>query len=181
VSERTLVGHAHAFLGVAEEHVAAAQDKTIDGAVDGMMAVIALQNAVVGAAKVLGKEHPQVVKCLSTVADLKNMRDMFMHFDDYALGTGRMQRSNAGAEGSFGWQAFWNSPATLVILVRGRGELMPTQCSIELDHALLAVAALVRAAVESIHIVASPLLERLASAGGAPDQHLTDVSTAKHR
>lgn len=181
MSRLSLVGHAHAFLGAAEEHVAAAERKDVDGVVDGMMAVIAMQNAVVGASKVLGAQDPSVLTCLSAVPDLKSVRDMITHFDDYASGAGRLQRSSEGSGGPFGWQPFWNSPATLLILVRKRGEQLPTEYSVELRGALLTVAALVRAAVVSIALGTSPLLERLAPAAGGEESPIANARTTEAR
>lgn len=84
MSKRRLLSYSHAFLVAANEHAAAARGRGVDGEVDGMMCVIALQNAVVGATKLLGN-HPAGEEFLTRTQDLKNVRDdMVTHFDDYA-------------------------------------------------------------------------------------------------
>jgi hypothetical protein len=161
VSKRTLLSYSHAFLIAADEHAAAAKKKGLDGEVDGMMCAIALQNAVVGATRLLGKNHAAVEKCLAETRDLKNVRDMLTHFDDYALGTGNLQRSLDGSDGAFGWMPMWNSPETILILTRRKGEEMATQYEVAIHDALKAVAVLVGVAAASLNVGPSALVERL--------------------
>ncbi len=165
MSKRTLLSYSHAFLVAANEHAAAAKEKGVDGEVDGMMCAIALQNAVVGATKLLGKNHPAVEECLTRTQDLKNVRDMVTHFDDYALGTGKLQQSVDGSDGSFGWMPMWNSPETILILTRRKGEHVATHYEVAIHDVLRAVAVLVRTAADSLNVEPSTLLERLTAAG----------------
>ena len=109
-----LPGYTHDFLTVAEQHVAAAQAKGVDGEVDAMIAIIALQNAVVGATKILGRGHPAVKACLSELPDLKDVRDMLTHFDEYVVGGGRLQAP---------------SPVVTAPLVGCRCGTLPAPCS----------------------------------------------------
>lgn len=161
VSKSTLMGYSHAFLVAADEHAAAAKERGVDGEVDGMMCVIALQNAVVGATKLLGRNHPAVKDCRVKTRDLKNVRDMVTHFDDYALGTGNLQKSLDGSDGPFGWMPMWNSPETILILTRRKGEEMATSYEVAIHDALKAVAVLVGAAAASLNAKPSALVERL--------------------
>lgn len=161
MSKRTLLGYSHAFLVAADQHAAAAKEKGVDGEVDGMMCAIALQNAVVGATKLLGKNHRAVKECLAKTRDLKNVRDMVTHFDDYALGTGNLQKSLDGSDGAFGWMPMWNSPETLLILTRRKGEEMATRYEVAIHDALKAVAVLVGAAAASLNVGPSALVARL--------------------
>lgn len=155
------MGYSHAFLVAADAHASSAKEKGPDGEVDGMMCVIALQNAVVGATKVLGTDHPAVHSCLSEVRDLKNVRDMLTHFDAYAMGTGNLQKSLDGADGPFGWLPMWNSPETILILTRRKGGAEATQYEVPIHKALRSVAALVAATANSMSMQPSLLLERL--------------------
>jgi hypothetical protein len=51
--QQQFLSYAHAFLVAADGHAAAAKEKGIDGEVDGMMCIIALQNSAVGAIRTL--------------------------------------------------------------------------------------------------------------------------------
>lgn len=164
MSKRTLMGYSHAFLEAAEAHASLAKEKGIDGEVDGMMSVIALQNAVVGATKILGQDHPAVRICRDQVRDLKNVRDMITHFDAYAMGAGNLQKSLDGADGPFGWMPMWNTPETILILTRRRGEREATHYEVPIHQAVRSVAVLVAAAADSLHLRPSPLPERLIGA-----------------
>ena len=164
MSKKTLLGYSHAFLVAADGHAAAAREKGVDGEVDGMMCAIALQNAVVGATKLLGKDHPAVKECLAKTPDLKNVRDMVTHFDDYALGTGNLQKSLDGSAGPFGWMPIWTSPETILVLTRRKGEEMATHYEVAIHDALRAVAVLVSAAAASLKVPSSALVERLTAA-----------------
>lgn len=161
VSKKQLVGYSHAFLVAAEAHAGRAKEKGVDGEVDGMMCIIAMQNAVVGATKVLGKGHPAVVACLSEVRDLRDARDMLTHFDEYASGTGKLQKSVDGTDGPFGWMPMWNSDETLLIVTRRKGADHATHYEVSIHTALRSVAALVASAVDSMGMQRSPLLEEL--------------------
>lgn len=165
MSKRTLLGYSHAFLVAADEHAAAAKEKGVGGEVDGMMCAIALQNAVVGATKLLGKHHPAVKECLARTRDLKKVRDMVSHFDDYALGTGKLQKSLNGSDGPFGWMPMWNSPENILILTRRKGEEMATHYEVAIHDALKAVAVLVGTAAESLNVEPSALWKRLTATG----------------
>jgi len=164
VSKRILLGYSHAFLVAADAHASRAREKGVDGEVDGMMCIIAMQNAVVGATKVLGKGHQAVSTCLSEVKDLKHVRDMLTHFGEYTAGTGKLQQSLDGVDGPYGWMPMWNSNETLLILTRRRGEEQATHYEVSIHKALRSVAALVAAAVDSMNVERSPLLERLTAA-----------------
>jgi hypothetical protein len=161
VSKTTLMGYSHAFLVAADEHATTAKEKGLDGEVDGMMCVIALQNAVVGATKVLGKDHAAVKACEDEAKDLKNVRDMLTHFDDYAMGTGNLQKSLDGVDGPFGWMPMWNSPETILILTRRQGEDEATHYEVPIHKALKSVAVLVAAAADSLNMTPSSILEKL--------------------
>ena len=124
MSKRTLLAYTHAFLAAAAEHAAAANQKGVDGEVEGMMCAIALQNAAMGATKLLGKNHPAVKECLAETQDLRDVRDMLTHFDDYAMGTGNLQKSLDGGGGPYGWIPMWHSPETIFILTRRKGGRM---------------------------------------------------------
>ena len=163
MSVRTLLGYSHAFLVAADGHASAARGRDVDGEVDGMMCVIALQNAVVGATRLLGRDHPAVAECLRRAPDLKNVRDMVTHFDEYATGTGRLQRSTDGSDGPFGWTPMWSSPETLLLLTRRKGQSDATHYEVAVHDALRAVAAIVFAAAESQGVEPGPVLRRLAA------------------
>lgn len=164
VSKKMLLGYSHAFLVAADRHAEAAKEKSVDGEVDGMMCIIAMQNAVVGATKVLGEDHPAVIACLKEVGDLKAVRDMLTHFDEYTQGTGRLQRSPNGKDGPYGWMPMWNSNETVLILTRRRGEEETTYYQVSIHRTLRSVGALVAAAADSLNVKHSPLLERLTAA-----------------
>lgn len=159
-----LLSYSHAFLVAAAEHAAAAKQEGVDGEVDGMMCAIALQNAVVGATRLLGRSHPAVTACLAETRDLKDVRDMLTHFDDYALGTGTLQKSLSEGDGAYGWMPVWNSPETLVILARRAGEDDATHYDVAIHDALRSVAVLIGAAAASLNAGPSALVERLTAA-----------------
>ena len=164
MSKTTLLGYSHAFLVAAEAHASMAKQKGADGEVHGMMCVIALQNAVVGATKILGHDHAAVRACLDEVKDLKNIRDMLTHFDEYASGTGRLQRSVDGVDGPYGWMPMWNSPETILMLTRRKGQELPTYYEVSIHPALKSVAVLVAAANTSLNRKPSPFLDKLSGA-----------------
>jgi hypothetical protein len=128
------------------------------------MCVIALQNAVVGATKIVGTDHAAVKACLDEVTDLKNVRDMLTHFDGYAIGAGNLQKSVSGSDGPFGWMPMWNSPETIVILTRRKGDAEATYYEVPIGDALRSVALLVAAAAASLKWKPSALLEKLIGA-----------------
>jgi len=161
MSDKILLSYSHAFLVAADQHATAAKAANIDGQVDGMMCVIAAQNAVAGATRLLGEHHPAVEVCLKQVPDLKAVRDMFTHFDEYALGTGRLQKPAPGTDGPFGWWPMWNSNETILILARRRGEEEATHYQVPIHTALVAAAGVVAAAASSLGLEPSPLLQRL--------------------
>lgn len=161
MSKKTVLGYSHAFLVAADAHATQAKARGVEGEVDGMMCVIALQNSVVGATKVLGRGHPAVQKCLAEVKDLKDVRDMLTHFDDYATGRGNLQESLDRSKGPFGWMPMWNSDETIRILTRRMGEKEATIYEVQIHRALKAVAVLVSTAAHSMNAKPSPLLERL--------------------
>lgn len=163
VSKSTMVGYSHAFLVAADAHADAAKASGVDGEVDGMMCVIALQNAAAGAIKVLGKGDPAVKAYLAQSQHLKEVRGMFTHFDEYALGTGRLQKSLDGATGPFGWMVMWNSDETFLILNRRNGQVLPIKYEVNIHSALTAVAVLVAAAAVKVNKTPSPLLVKLTS------------------
>lgn len=156
-----LMSYSHAFLVAANAHATAAKQKGLDGEVDGMMCVIALQNAAAGATKILGSNHVAVKSAVAEAKDLKNVRDMLTHFDAYAMGTGNLQKPLEGVDGPFGWWPMWNSNETILILTRRRGEEGATHYEVPIHKALRSVAGLVLAAVMSLGMESSELLERL--------------------
>ena len=166
MSEKALMSYSHAFLLAADRHATAAKMASVDGQVDGMMCVIALQNAFAGATKLLGADHPAVKDCLVQARDLKDLRDMLTHFDDYALGTGRLQKPTSGTDGPFGWMPMWNSNETIAILTRRRGEKEATYYEVSIHEALRAVGGVVAAAASSLGLEPSPLRQRLTAADG---------------
>ena len=170
MSEKTLLSYSHAFLVAADRHATAAKAADIDGQVDGMMCVIALQSAVAGAMKLLGENHPAVQACLAQTRDLKDVRDMLTHFDEYAVGAGRLQRPAAGTDGPFGWMPMWNSNETILILARRRGEKEATHYEVPIHEALVAVESAVAAAASSLGVEASPLVQRLTATIGQDDR-----------
>ncbi|MGY1844434.1 hypothetical protein [Modestobacter sp. SYSU DS0875] len=161
MSKSTLVAYSHAFLVAADAHATAAKAAGVDGEVDGMMCVIALQNAVAGAIKFLGKDDPAVKAYFEQSQDLKDVRDMFTHFDEYALGKGKLQKSLDGTGGPFGWMPMWNTDETFLILNRRKGETLPTEYRVNIHSALKSVAALVAAAAAKMNKTPSALLIRL--------------------
>lgn len=161
MSKPTLVGYSHAFLVAADAHANAAKEAGVDGEVDGMMCVIALQNAVAGATEVLGRDNPAAKAYFAQSQDLKEVRDMFTHFDEYALGNGNLQKSLDGATGPFGWMPMWNSDETFLILNRRKGETLPTEYTVNIHSALKAVALLVAAAAAKVNKTPSALLLKL--------------------
>lgn len=156
-----MMGYAHSFLMAADEHATAAKEKGLDGEVDGMMCVIALQNAVVGATKVLGEDHAAVKACKDEAKDLKDVRDMLTHFNEYAIGVGKLQRSLDGVDGASAWMPMWNSPETILILTRRKGEEEATAYEVPIHRTLRSVAVLVAAAADSLNMKPSSLLRRL--------------------
>lgn len=164
VSRKMMLGYAHAFLVAADAHAARAKEAGVDGEVEGMMCIIALQNAVAGASRILGKGDQAVQKCLHDVRDLKDVRDMLTHFDEYTSGTGKLQKSPEGTDGPFGWMPMWNSDETMLILTRRRGEEQASHYEVPIHKALRSVAALVAAAADSMNVKHTPLLERLTAA-----------------
>lgn len=161
MSSRLLMSYTHDFLVAADAHATAATQKGVDGEVDGMMCVIALQNAVVGATRLLGRDHLEVRACLAAAGDLKDVRDMLTHFDDYAIGSGRLQRSSGDTSGPYGWMPMWNYPESIAILNRRQGEKEATSYEVSLHEALRAVAGLVGAAGASMGFGPSQVVERL--------------------
>lgn len=159
--KKQFFSYAHAFLVAADSHATAAKEKGIDGEVDGMMCVIALQNSAVGAIKVVGKGHVAALEFFDDVPDLKNVRDMLTHFDDYVMGKGDLQKSPDGKKGPFGWMPMWNSDETLAILNRAKGEEVPTLYEVPIHAALKSTADLVAAAAKFLDVELSPLLKKL--------------------
>lgn len=184
------LSYAHAFLMAADGHATAAKEKGVDGEVDGMMCIIALQNSAVGAIRTLGKGHHAVQKYMLVAGDLKNVRDMLVHFDAYATGQGKLQEKAKvkvppptllqrvtrllrlsipspepdSEPGIFGWLPLWNSDETMMILNRRKGEEIPTTFEVPIHDALGHVAVLVAAAAKSIGKKPSPLLLKLTDA-----------------
>lgn len=156
-----LMGYTHAFLAAADAHATAAKRLAPYGEVDGMMCVIALQNAVMGATKVLGKSDPAVKTALQGVPDLKAVRDMLTHFDEYTVGESPYQTARNGADGPFGWLPMWETGETVHILSRRHGEDMPTSYQVPIHKALRVVATLVLAARTARGGESTPLLDRL--------------------
>ena len=167
VGLKALLSYSHAFLTAADGLATAAKVANVDGQVEGMMCVIALQNAVAGAARILGRQHPEVKECIAQVPDLKDVRDMFTHFDDYALGVGRLQKPTGGTDGPFGWAPMWSTNETLSVLSRRHGEVEARCYEVPIHEALTAVARLVAAATDSLGVDRSPLLLRLTADGAA--------------
>ena len=173
--QQQFLSYAHAFLVAADGHARAAKAKGVDGEVDGMMCIIALQNSVVGAIRTLGQGNHEVQKYKLVAGDLKDVRDMLTHFDEYALGEGKLQEkiavSEPGAEevdevleelpDFFGWMPMWNSDETMMILNRRKGEVEATVYEVPIHEALKNVAILVSAAAKSIGKKPSALLEKL--------------------
>ncbi|QDO88563.1 hypothetical protein FNH13_09615 [Ornithinimicrobium ciconiae] len=161
MSKQILLGYSHAFLSAADAHAAAATEKGVDGEVDGMMCVIALQNSAAGATKVLGKGTKAVQAFNKKASALSDVRDMLTHFDAYAVGEGRLQKPLGEEDGPFGWMPMWNSPETILILCRRRGEEIPTRYEVTIQPTLVAVAELVSAAAVALGVERSPLVKRL--------------------
>lgn len=159
--KKQFLSYAHAFLVAAAAQAAEAKQKGIDGEVAGMMCVIALHNAAAGATKVLGKGHVAVLAFHEDVPDLKDVRDMFTHFDDYVTGKGDLQKPTGGKRGPFGWMTMWNSDETVAILNRRKGEEEPTLYEVPIQKALKATAVLVSAAATFLAVEQSPLLQQL--------------------
>ena len=164
--ERTLLGYAHAWLVAADGQATAAKEQGVDGEVAGMMCIVALQNSVVGAARVLGNDDVAVTECLTQVKDLKNVRDMLTHFDEYIAGSGRLQKGEKGAEGTVGWWSMWSSPEVMTLMNRAKGDEVPTEYTVWIHDALTAVAHLVATAAKQFDVPPSPLLEKLTGQEG---------------
>lgn len=176
--QQQFLSYAHAFLVAADGHATAAKEKGVYGEVDGMMCIIALQNSVVGAARTLGKGHHAVQQYSKVAGDLKDVRDMLVHFDAYAVGDGKLQEKAAGvAQVSkknesvesevFGWMTQWATDETMIILNRRKGDFEATLYEVPIHAALRNVAILVAVGVKSIREKPSPLLRRLTADGGA--------------
>lgn len=161
MSKQILLGYSNAFLVAADAHASAAKENGVDGAVHGMMCVIALQNAAAGAIRLLGKGTKSVQTYRAKAGDLTHVRDMLTHFDEYAIGQGRLQKSTDDEDGPFGWMPMWNSPETILILNRRRGEEIPTRYEVEIQPTLVAVAELVAAAAVAMGREPSPLVKKL--------------------
>ncbi|GAA2040663.1 hypothetical protein GCM10009740_37010 [Terrabacter terrae] len=54
-----------------------------------------MRNAYRGAERLLGSDHPEVVRFMDAVPHVKDLRDMLQHFEEYIDGKGRLQRSGA--------------------------------------------------------------------------------------
>lgn len=196
--QQQFLSYAHAFLVAADMHATAAKEKGIDGEVDGMICIIALQNAAVGAIRALGKGHHAVQQYKTVAGDLKNVRDMLVHFDAYAVGDGNLQQNTAAkvpaspstrlqrlvglfrkpAEvdvsdhseaDAFGWMTQWATDETMIVLNRRKGEEDATWYQVPIHEALKNVAILVTAAAESTGKKPSPLLLRLTADRGTPN------------
>ncbi len=161
MSKQILLGYSHAFLSAADAHAAAAAEKGVDGEVDGMMCVIALQNSATGAVKVLGKGANAVQMFSKKASALSDVRDMPTHFDAYAVGEGKLQKPLGEEDGPFGWMPMWNSPETILILSRRRGEENPTSYEVTIQPTLVAVAELVSAAAVAMGVEPSPPVKKL--------------------
>lgn len=161
MSKQILLGYSHSFLSAAEAHAAAATEKGVDGEVDGMMCVIALQYSAAGAIKVLGKDAKAVQTFNKKASALSDVRDMLTYFDAYAVGEGKLQKPLAEEDGPFGWMPMWNSPEIILILNRRRGEEIPTSYEVAIQPTLVAVAELVSAGAIAMGIEPSPLVNKL--------------------
>lgn len=189
--KKLFFSYAHAFLVAADGQVTEAKSKGIDGEVAGMMSIIAMQNVAVGAIKVVGRGHVAALKFFLEVPDLKDVRDMFTHFDAYAIGKGALQKleevtdaSLSGAELgevepdttltkndepaaeeskplAWGWMTMWNSDETIRILVRRKGEEEATIYEVSIHKALKAVAVLLTAAADFLEHEPSELMKKL--------------------
>lgn len=161
MSKQILLGYSHAFLEAADAHASAAKEKGVDGEVHGMMCVIALQNAAAGAIKLLGKGTKAVQTYHAKTGDLTHVRDMLTHFDEYAIGEGKLQKPTDDEDGPFGWMPMWNSSETILKLNRRRGEEIPTRYEVAIQPTLVAVAELVGVAADAMGRLPSPLVKML--------------------
>lgn len=97
---------------------------------------------------------------MAEVGDLRDVRNMFTHFDAYVTGKGNLQQGESGAQG-FGWMPMWSSPEVITIINRAMGEDLPTTYEVSIHKALKAAAVLVAAGAESLGVTPSPLVEQL--------------------
>ena len=182
--KKQLLGYAHAFVVAAEATPLPQGRRGVDGQVDAMMCVIALQNSVVGQAG--ARQGPR--RCAgfhSQVPDLKGVRDMLTHFYDYAIGRGWLQKvqvaevvekpgesepmaaTEAGTEAEstkkfWGWMPMWNPDETVAILKRPKGEDLPTLYEVPIHKALKRLQ-LVLAAALFLEMEPTPLVKALTS------------------
>ena len=119
------------------------------------------QNAAAGAIKLLGKRLKAVQTYRAKASDLTHVRDMLTHFDEYATGEGKLQKPTNDEDGAFGWMPLWNSPETILILNRRRGDEIPTRYEVAIQPTLVAVAELVGAAADAMGRDPSPLVKKL--------------------
>lgn len=120
--QQQFLSYAHAFLVAADGHASEAKEKGNDGEVDGMMCIIALQNSAVGAIRTLGKGHHAVQQYQKGAGDLKDVRDMLVHFDAYAVGDGKLQEKKV-------FKASAPPPTLLHRLVRTLAQARPVRRS----------------------------------------------------
>jgi len=86
---------------------------------------------------------------------------MLTHFDAYAVGEGKLRKPLGEEDGPSGWMPLWNSPETILILSRRRGEEIPTNYEVAIQPTLVAVAELVSAAAVAMGVEPSPLVKKL--------------------
>jgi hypothetical protein len=72
-----------------------------DAQVDVMLFADALRNVLRGAERVLDKKHAAVVAFLEAVPDVRHVRDMFEHFDEYVEGVGHRQKDGSVEPGDW--------------------------------------------------------------------------------
>lgn len=63
--------------------------------------VDAMRNVVRAARRILGAAHPAIAAFESAAPDLKTLRDMIEHFDEYVVGEGRLQETASGLRAPF--------------------------------------------------------------------------------
>lgn len=171
---------AASWLQAADQASRAALSQDFDGRAQGVLAVLALDNAVKAVRKGLTGGHKVVQELTKATRDLAAMRDMLAHFEDYQLGEGKLQRAaaaelenqavQAGHEpGTVPWWVLWGGASSehqeITILTHTDASGIPTSFRVNIQDTVQAVA-------EAVSAFASEL-------GDAVPQWITDLTPAR--
>lgn len=158
MTQQQLASWGLGWVSAAKEVADAALASEVDGQTQGQLAVLAMHNARTALTELLGADHVAIVRIDQVAPDLKQCRDMLSHFEDYVVGSGRLQSKSATGE-RVPWWVMWgggNDCQELAFVTKTGNPAQTTTYWVNIQDTLHAIAAALVISIEELQLGQCP-------------------------